>query len=88
MIWKGWIIVSEYLEGWEQGYATGCSQGDSANRISAFGAIRRAAEVARQYDTRADIAFRELDEVRESECWSMSVAIRRAIRAAIGSDKL
>ena len=56
-------------------------------RALAFGAIRRAAEVARQADKEraGHVFFRDW----ESEIVAVEIAerVRRAIRAAIGSDK-
>lgn len=57
---------------------------ESCNRIAAFGAIRRAAEVAREMDNAADRASFD-------DCYQfidMAKGARAAIRAAIGSDKL
>jgi len=54
-------------------------------RILAFGAIRRAAEVAREWDDLADFSF---DLLFPSAYYAgKASAIRAAIRAAIGSDK-
>lgn len=53
-------------------------------RIEAFGAIRRAAEVARSLDA----AKCENDNLIDSVCYEWQAdSVRRAIRAAIGSDK-
>jgi hypothetical protein len=68
-------------------YTMGWNTAQAINRSEAFAAIRRAAEVAREYDKRAATAFQDGDEVLESECWGLGIAARRAIRAAIRSDK-
>ena len=69
-------------------------------RILAFGAIRRAAEVAREYDRKAKkseyhayLLWREYQESGKADrdyarlSYERADAIRTAIRAAIGSDK-
>lgn len=56
------------------------------NRIAAFGAIRRAAEVARSYDAAA-ITVSHRSESEADVFVSMGDGVRRAIRAAIGSPK-
>ena len=56
-----------------------------ANRIAAFCAIRRAAEVAREWD---DLARFPFDLPRPSAHYAgNATAIRAVIRAAIGSPK-
>lgn len=58
-----------------------------ADRISALGAIRRAAEVARDMDDIAKVGQRKGEWV-EAGHWNFRAdAIRRAIRAAIRSPK-
>jgi hypothetical protein len=42
-----------YQSGWDEGYAAGCRQASTAERTAAFGAIRRAAIVARRNDEEA-----------------------------------
>ena len=69
-------------------------------RILAFGAIRRAAEVAREYDRKAKeseyhayLLWREYQESGKADrdyarlSYERADAIRTAIRAAIGSEK-
>jgi hypothetical protein len=76
-------------------------------RIMAFGAIRRAAQIAREHDQRAAFFAREVlqnatpeglncdDRLLHVETGAQSIwdhvtsarAVRRAIRAAIGSEK-
>lgn len=68
--------------------------------IAAFGAIRRAVEVAREFERKAKeseyhayLLWREYQESGEAErdyarlCYDRADAIRTAIRAAIGSNK-
>jgi hypothetical protein len=70
------------------------------SRIEAFGAIRRAAEVAREYDRKAKqseyhayFLWREYQEDAKDDrdyarlCYERAESIRTAIRAAIGPDK-
>jgi len=66
---------------------------DTFNQVAIFGAIRRAAEVARYHDAKAQ-AEKEANPDQWPYCeWDYYVhdearnAIRAAIRAAIGSDK-
>ena len=61
-----------------------------ANRIIAFGAIRRAAEVARHHDCEARIiecGSTDFANRLAAEHFCLAKAVRRAIRAAIGLDK-
>ena len=73
---------------------------DEKTRAAAFGAIRRAAKVAREYDRKAKeskyhayLLWREYQESGQAErdyarlCYARADAIRTAIRASIGSDK-
>lgn len=73
---------------------------DEKTRGAAFGAIRRAAEVAREYDRKAKeseyhayLLWREYQESGKADrdyarlCYERADGIRTAIRAAIGSDK-
>ena len=73
---------------------------DTFNQAAVFGAIRRAAEVARDYDRKAKqseyhayLLWREYQEDAKDDrdyarlCYERAEAIRTAIRAAIGSDK-
>ena len=60
------------------------------NRIAAFGAIRRAEAVARHHDYEARIvecASTDFAKRLAAEHFCLGRAVRRAIRAAIGSDK-
>ena len=69
-----------------RGYARAQRNHDRANRVAAFGAIRRAAEVARKYDRWASEERNE-----DEEYWvfmDMAYGVRRAIRAAIGGPKV
>ena len=56
---------------------------DEKTRVEAFGAIRRAAEVARALDEAADRSSFD----NSYEFIDMAKGARRAIRAAIGSEK-
>lgn len=73
---------------------------DEKTRGAAFGAIRRAVEVAREYDRKAKeseyhayLLWREYQQSGKADrdyarlCYERADAIRTAIRAAIGSDK-
>lgn len=53
---------------------------DHATRVAAFGAIRRAATIAREND-------RDWETMRDPAASAAAYDVRRAIRAAIGSDK-
>lgn len=73
-------------------YWLGVEKERQANRVAKFGAIRRAAEVARYCDGEANgtgrfgiIPARTPDEERLSKI--PAKAVRQAIRAAIGSPK-
>ena len=63
-------------------YVIGKRDAERASRIAAFGAIRRAAEIARWYDERQKV-LGHYDYVYELQ----AKTVRRAIRAAIGSEK-
>ena len=77
----------------ESVYLMGVADKALSDRITAFGAIRRAAEVARYHDAKAQ-AEKEAHPDQWHYCeWDYWLhdearnAIRAAIRAAIGSDK-
>ena len=55
-----------------------------ANRIAAFGAIRRAVEVARECEA---TGWEQTTLGLQWAWWNKAHEIRRAIRAAIGSDR-
>ena len=55
-----------------------------ANRIAAFGAIRRAVEVARECEA---TGWEQTTLGLQWAWWNKAHEIRRAIRAAIGSPK-
>jgi hypothetical protein len=57
-------------------------------RIEAFAAIRRAAAVARRLDDRSALTFAYGNKVQAIADGMSSHNIRRAIRVAIGSEKL
>lgn len=60
------------------------------NRIVAFGAIRRAAEIARHHEWEAriiELGATDFAKRLAAEHFCLAKAVRRAIRAAIGSDK-
>jgi hypothetical protein len=72
-----------FFTDWQRGYQEGVKDG----RIEAFGAIRRAAAVAREMDVIAEVEQRRNEWV-EAGHWNFRAdAIRQAIRAAIGPDK-
>ena len=59
-------------------------------RILAFGAIRRAVEVARHHECEAriiELGATDFAKRLAAEHFCLAKAVRRAIRAAIGSDK-
>ena len=66
----------DYLDGYEAGLAFMLKSEREHQRIAAFGAIRRAAELARRVDCKCG-CHGDLD----------AHAMRRVIRAAIGSEK-
>lgn len=57
-------------------FISGMMQQHAKDRIAAFGAIRRAAEVARAHDAGTSV-----------DVYLAGIGIRRAIRAAIGSEE-
>ena len=63
------------------GYNNAADHATTAARIAAFGAIRRAVEVARRYDVPCD------GPGHNTIPRNQAAGIRRAIRAAIGSEK-
>lgn len=74
-------------EAWNHGYESGRLVTDARNSIEAFGAIRRAAEIARWYDREA-VAADDAGLMWDSlPMRDRASGARRAIRAAIGSDK-
>ena len=75
--WDGRCWPEEWAE------IEGFRNGDMNARIEAFAAIRRAAEVAREYETTTRRIFPGDPVI----CNASAYAIRRAIRAAIGSEK-
>lgn len=87
------LIPGVTPDDWDD-YESGCNdQRDRCEheaRVLAFGAIRRAAAVARHHDHEARIiecASTDFSQRLAAEHFCLSQAIRRAIRAAIGSDK-
>lgn len=74
-------LSNEWFEGYDDGFNAGLFIGEleteSKTRVAAFGAIRRAAEVARKNDCHC----------RGCPISHRAKLIRRAIRAAIGSPK-
>ena len=69
------------------GYNNAADHATTAARIAAFGAIRRAAAVARHYDELCRAALARNDELFCERYDENGEAIREAIRAAIGSEK-
>lgn len=72
---NGYMMLDE-AEAYNIGFLDGSDDQHYTDRIAAFGAIRRAAEVARQLDCYCGCHGD-----------SYAIYIRRAIRAAIGSPK-
>ena len=79
--------MSEYDDGFDAGILHQCLQEreedarrEHKQRVATFGAIRRAAAVAREADA-------DWEMMRDPAASAESLAVRRAIRAAIGSDK-
>lgn len=68
-------------------YKRGYKDGFAENRIAAFGAIRRAAEIAREYDALRMNAQDARDWPGEVQAQESALSVRIAIRAAIGSEK-
>ena len=66
------------------GYVRGCSDERDQYRVAAFGALRRAAEVARECEA---TGWEQTTIGLQWAWWNKANEIRRAIRAAIGSDK-
>lgn len=93
-----WARKQMQAAGYESGYQAGraaataeCVQirvkEANEHRVRAFAAIRRAASEARKADHKADILWRDEFHLQASYAESEAIGIRRAIRAAIGSDK-
>lgn len=79
-----------YLDGFQRGGKIERLLNEYESRVAAFGAIRRAAAVARHHDYEARIvecASTEFTKRLAAEHFCLGREIRRAIRAAIGSDK-
>ena len=72
---------------WTQGYEAGVRRARRDARVEAFAAIRRAAAVARGLDDRSAETFAYGNKVQAIADGMSSHNIRRAIRAAIGSEK-
>ena len=68
-------------------YCRGVDDERHRNRIAAFSAIRRAAQVARNHDQKsADWERNGVQDLADKQ-WFAAACIRYAIRAAIGSPK-
>lgn len=87
------LIAGIDPDDWDE-YETGAidqrDRCENEARTLAFGAIRRAAAVARHHDHEARIiecGSTDFAQRLAAEHFCLSQAIRRAIRAAIGSDK-
>jgi len=79
----------DYLRGYADGLADAEASAAYAERLRAFGAIRRAVEVARSCDRFADSCGSNKSfgcNIASSQKWCAE-AIRNSIRAAIGSHK-
>ena len=68
-------------------YSMGWNTATTIARTEAFAAIRRAAAVARAAEEDAIILGRQGDSTFAAYAESEALGIRRAIRAAIGSEK-
>ena len=79
----------QYEKGFASGRLRGVTDQIHADRVAAFGAIRRAAEVAREEDRRV-IEYREIyhDPIISAASEVVASGIRFAIRVAIESRKL
>ena len=82
-------LSNEWFEGYDDGFSAGLFIGEleteSKTRVAAFGAIRRSAWIARELDREA---VRVEDEFLDaSDVYREARQVRRAIRAAIGSEK-
>lgn len=73
----------DYKDGYAAGYAEAESLRLYANRLAAFGAIRRAAKVARRIER--DTTWDDVDDGLGDLI--TAAGIREAIRAAIASEK-
>jgi hypothetical protein len=73
-------------EGWGA-YGQGYADGHREARTEAFAAIRRAAEVAREREAQGDDLWDRGFPHFAHPQYNKARDIRRAIRAAIGSDK-
>lgn len=71
----------------ESVYLMGVADKALSDRIEAFGAIRRAAELVRQADHNARVARFGGYELDAHASEAIAECLRFAIRAAIGSDK-
>ena len=75
------------IVGVEYALRIGIDEGIHRSRIEAFGAIRRAAAEARECDA-AQRAFWDVGDGQNAFVWSCRASsVRRAIRAAIGTEK-
>lgn len=74
-------------DGCAEAFALGVEHGTALANAEAFGAIRRAAEVAREHDRECLAALARNKELICERHEENAYECRRAIRAAIGSDK-
>jgi len=81
------IMVGRMKASYESGNIRGKHDAEKHARIEAFAAIRRAAEVARAAEDHAVILGRQGDSTFAAYAESEALGIRRAIRAAIGSER-
>ena len=72
---------------WTQGYEAGVRRARRDARVEAFGAIRRAAKVARKADRESETLRIEEFDLQSARIAAEARGMRRAIRAAIGSAK-
>ena len=81
---NGYMMLDE-AEAYNIGFLDGSDDQYYTDRIAAFGAIRRAAAVARGCDSVARYSL--TTEPYHEEMLQRAYAVRLAIRAAIGSPK-
>ena len=78
----------DYLDGYEAGLAFMLKEEREHQRLAAFGAIRRAVTVAREADAAQAWLTDVMHDYLRAEAHRLNaIAVRFAIRAAIGSDE-
>jgi len=79
--------ASGRVHGYGVGYAAGASAQTARDRVAAFAAIRRAVAVAREREAQGDDLMERGFPHFAHPQYNKARDIRRAIRAAIGSEK-